>query len=166
VLTIASIEKHAAIPRLVPLLKDENPEVRFTTAVAIGVIERRADLILPLLTDKDPDVRGWVAIFLGRISQPREAVVSALQEVLKDVNEEVRVRAAETLKDLERADLLLPLLKDKERRVRERIATLLGQSGQKSEAVISALREALNDSDKDVRFEAAWAVETLKGEED
>ena len=63
-------------------------------------------------------------------------------------------------------DLVLPLMKDKEPLVRRRVANLLSEIGQSNQTVISALHEALDDPDEQVRVEATQALKTLKGEGD
>jgi len=119
---------------------------------------------IELLNDEDAEVQEHAALTIARMGPPVKAAITRLTALLQDDNHEVRRSTVVAIGFIEqRADLVLPLLKDQEPFVRCRVANLLGEIGQKSEAVISALREALNDSDEDVRVEAAHALKRLNG---
>jgi cyclophilin family peptidyl-prolyl cis-trans isomerase/HEAT repeat protein len=65
----------AAVPALVPLLQDPEPEVRQMTAFALGLIgdALAVDPLLAALKDPEPVVRGRAAEALGQIGEARAA---------------------------------------------------------------------------------------------
>lgn len=84
-------------PDLVPLLADQDPQIRRRAALAVGrvgLVEGVAPL-LPLLKDPDPDVRQVAAFALGLIGD--RSASGPLQGMLADSSLVVRGRAAEAL---------------------------------------------------------------------
>lgn len=123
---------------------------------------------IDLLGDEDADVRWYAAWTIGNMGPLAKTAIPRLSSLLQDDNSLIRhstVHAIASIEGREGVDLVLSLMKDQEPPVRRRVANLLGESGQKSEAVLSALREALNDPDEQVRVEAAQALKALTGEE-
>jgi hypothetical protein len=123
-------------------------------------------VLLELLSDPDAEVRKYAARTFVHMGPMGEAALPKLTDLLRDDVPEVRSLAAGALASVERrkeraVPLLVGMLKDPEPLVRRRIANLLGEFGE-SEEVVPALKEALNDEDKQVRVEAAAALERIE----
>jgi len=127
----------AAVPVLVQLLSDDDPEVRDYAALALGDCGPDATAALPRLTealrDDAPEVRRSAAVSVGRIDRRPEITVPVLSRMLTD----------------------------KEVLVRCRVANLLGELGPDARAAVPALRQALVDEDPQVRVEAAEALKRI-----
>ncbi|MFP4175916.1 MAG: HEAT repeat domain-containing protein, partial [Candidatus Brocadiia bacterium] len=109
----------------------------------------------------DTEVREAAANALGR-SRSRDAI-PALMDVLEDPGENVRWFAVEGLRKLE-AERAVPqlcelLAEDESARVREIVATALGELDQPG--AIPSLRKALDDENERVRNRAASALKSL-----
>jgi HEAT repeat protein len=88
---------------------------------------------------------------------------------LADSNHEVRIAAADALRDLGPAAAaavpqLRKTLADRHPTLRQASARALGEIGDKSASVISALRESLQDSELSVQLAAAWSLHQLDPE--
>jgi HEAT repeat protein len=127
----------AAVPVLVQLLSDDDPEVRDYAALALGDCGPAATAALPRLTealrDDDPEVRRSAAVSLGRIDRRPEVTVPVLSRMLT---------AREAL-------------------IRCRVANLLGETGPDAREAAPTLRQALLDEDAQVRVEAAEALKKI-----
>lgn len=76
-------------------LRNEDPNVRWEAARALGVIRdpRAVEPLIAALGDRDPDVRRKAALSLGKIRDPK-AVEPLLTCSVKDENQVVRWAAA------------------------------------------------------------------------
>ena len=161
-----SVERGIAV--LMPLLRDETPEVRRSAAESLGKIGDRstATALLPLLTDPTPSVRAAAAQALGRMANPMdEAVITALTRALQDPSDRVKQVAALAIGEIEpSAAQLRPvagLLRARDVQVRRAAvrALLLVETG----PFMEALAPLLDDPDADVR-QGAVAALSLSGD--
>ncbi|BAY47656.1 hypothetical protein SAMD00079811_52750 [Scytonema sp. HK-05] len=80
-------EKEAAIDTLLALLKDEDSDVRYSAADALGNLGKGSEVVvqglLALLNDEDSDVRDSAADALGKLGKGSEVVVQGLLALLK-----------------------------------------------------------------------------------
>jgi HEAT repeat protein len=124
----------AALPELLPLLRDPVDEVRRQAAETLGTIGS-ADAVPGLraaLRDGDEKVRAVAAVALGKIGAT--ATVSDLAFALRDVSV----------------------------RVRREAATALGKIRAGGQTILEALRSAEKDADKGVRREATAARKKIE----
>ena len=146
--------------------------LRFNSTISDQISEDAVNALLPLLRDEDSDVREKVAYALGRLGKSSENVVNALLPLLRDDNSTVRWSAADALGNLGKSsedvvNALLLLLRDEDSTVREKVADALGNLGKSSENVVKALLPLLRDEDSTVRWSAADALGNLgKSSED
>jgi HEAT repeat protein/energy-coupling factor transporter ATP-binding protein EcfA2 len=155
---------------IVPLLGDEDPEMRVTAARALGRLGQATPAVARVLHgalgDPDPRVRIAAAGALGWLGQATPEVVRALVGALGDADPLVRIAAARALGQLSQATpevlrALCEALGDTEPQVRIEAARALGQLGQATPEVLRALRGALGDAEPRVRIEAARALAQL-----
>jgi len=128
------------VKELVAQLKDENWEVRFTAAHALGKIGK-----------KHPGCN-------------MDSAVSALVEMLKDDDYKVRGEAAECLEkvgDVSAVPALIDALRDKDSDVRLRAVWALEGIGDVS--AIPEIIKSLKDGNPGVRLTAAWVLEKIVG---
>lgn len=94
----------AAVPEIVPLLKDKSNEVRWNAARTLGEIGPAALLAAPALVaalaDPDDEVREHAAESLGQIGPGAKDAVPVLIKTLKDENDRVRRDAARSLGEM------------------------------------------------------------------
>jgi HEAT repeat protein/GTPase SAR1 family protein len=163
-------EKEYALANLLTLLRDEDSNVRFNAAMALGELGQGSEVViqalLTLLRDENSYVRSNAASTLGKLGQGSEAVIQALPTLLRDEDSNVRFNAAMALGELGQGSevviqALLTLLRDENSYVRSNAASTLGELGQGSEAVIQALPTLLRDEDSNVRFNAVSALGKL-----
>ncbi|MBE7379909.1 MAG: HEAT repeat domain-containing protein [Leptolyngbya sp. SIO1E4] len=159
-----------AVGLLLVLLQDDESDVRYRAAEALGQLGQGSDAVvaalLPLLQDDESDVRSHAAEALVKLGQGSNAVVATLLPLLQDDESDVRSHAAEALVKLGQGSnavvaTLLPLLQDDKFFVRSRTAEALGQLGQGSDAVVAALLPLLQDDESLVRSSAAEALGQL-----
>lgn len=94
---------------LMPLLKDESPEVRRIAAGFMRYSDAAVPALLPLLEDKDKDVRQWTALALGNFgAKAKDALPKLFSlytnnfdrqvfEALKQIDLETAERAQDTV---------------------------------------------------------------------
>ncbi|NET26358.1 HEAT repeat domain-containing protein [Okeania sp. SIO1I7] len=155
----------AAVPGLIPLLKDSDKYVRWRVTDVLGKIgsETAVPELIPLLQNSDSDVRKSAAEALGKIVS--ETTVPELIPLLKDSDSDVRKSAAEALGKIgseTTVPALIPLLEDSNKYVRSSAAYVLGKMG--SEAAIEVLILLLEDSDLDVCRKATEALGKIGSE--
>ncbi len=155
----------AAIPGLLKALRDEDADVRWQAAEALGQLGSEAAIprLLIALEHEDAYIRRQAAPVLGQLGS--EAAIPGLLIALEDEDAYVRWRAAKALGQLGSETAipgLLIALGDKEAHVRWRAAEALGQLD--SEAAIPELLIALEHKDADIRRQAVEALGQLGSE--
>ena len=153
---------------IIVALKDEDPDVRYRAAQALGQIKNTTaldSLIEALRNDENWGVRQQAAWALGEIGGAR-AVDPLSYSSVKDADYHVREQAVAVLQengagghkiDTRSADSIIVALKDADPDVRYRAAQALGQI--KNTTALDSLIEALrNDENWGVRQQAAWAL--------
>ena len=129
--------KRAVVPVLNDALKDENVDVRWRAANALGDIGPEAKDSVPALIDalkdKNSPVRGGAAFALGSIGPEAKDSVPALIDALKDS------------------------------RVRSNAASALGGIGAEAKDSVPALIDTLKDENSFVRLVASSALERIAG---
>jgi hypothetical protein len=123
-------------------------------------------VLAELLWDEDAEVRGYAAIVLSQAGPRASAALPRLTVLLGDDDIKVRGRSLVAVVYIESRDdvrlpLLVRMLKDPEPGIRILAARLIGEVGTSNDEVIAALKEALNDKDKEVREEAVVALKRI-----
>ena len=134
-----------AVPVLISMLKDKDPEVRRSAAQALGTIRdaRAVRALVVCLSESDEATRTVCVDALTRYGSAAERPV---QEELKDPDWRIRASAAEALGwigDKRAVDSLSACMKDSEPGVRQAAAIALGKLH--DTRAISGLRAALPD---------------------
>ncbi|MCP1144409.1 conserved virulence factor C family protein [Lysinibacillus endophyticus] len=122
-------------------------------------------LLQKALEDEQMSIRRLATVYLGMIEDV--AVVPALSRALKDKSAAVRRTAGDCMSDLglvEFEPAMIEALKDKNKLVRWRAAMYLYESG--TENSLSALHEAENDPEFEVKLQVKMAIARIEqGEE-
>lgn len=94
-----------SVETLTESLEDDDPNVRYSAAKALGKYGPEATAAVPALADalqdQDSDVRMGAAYALAKIGPDAEDAVPALQAALKDKNKDVREAADYALKQIQ-----------------------------------------------------------------
>ncbi|MBD2501766.1 HEAT repeat domain-containing protein [Anabaena azotica] len=154
-----------AVAALIDALKDEDSDVRWSAASALGEIgsEKAVTALIDALKDKNSSVRRSAAFALEEIGS--EKAVTALIDALKDEDSDVRWSAASALGEIgseKTVTALIDALKDENLSVRWGAVLALRQIG--SEKAVTALIDALNGENSDVRKNAAEALGEIGSE--
>ncbi|MBU7027140.1 MAG: HEAT repeat domain-containing protein, partial [Theionarchaea archaeon] len=162
---ISLMKSDTIIDSAIEKLKDENSDVRWSAAIALGKIgsEKAVALLIKALADENSYVRGRAAEALGKIGS--EKAVALLIKALADENSDVRGSVAIALGKIgsEKAvALLIKALADENSDVRGSAAIALGKIG--SEKAVALLIKALTDEDNTVRWRAADALGRIGSE--
>jgi TonB family protein len=153
-----------ALDALIQSLRDPDPEVAENAAWTLGLIGLRAGPAAPALTamarDADDPNRLVAISALGMIRVPSSEVMKALIENLSHADPDFRKAAATALGALGPAARggvapLVRLIRDKDAAVRAGAVIALGRIG--GGEALSALRDAEQDPNEDVRRDAALA---------
>ena len=156
-----------AVPALIDLLQDPDPDYHWSAADVLGDIGPAAEAAVPALAraleDSDEDVRSAAASALGNIGPAAEAAVPALARALEDPDDDVRSAVASTLGSIGPAagaavPALIGALDDSDVYVRSYAAAALGELGPVAQAAIPALLRVLRDGAPETRGDAAQAL--------
>jgi HEAT repeat protein len=159
-----------AIPKLIELVTVAKGTQRSGVMTAL---ERMGDVSLPFLIKALEKEEGRRAVIetLGRFGPRGKAAIPALVKLLQDPDPGVRALAALSLRpirmDFTSPDLtpaLLAGLKDPDPELRRRVVLVFSGNTPKSPEVINALRQAVKDTDDQVRIGAAGILCTVPGE--
>lgn len=154
-----------ALRRSVGRMRSADPSERrdgVRAAIELARVNGRHDqlideqLVVALIEDPDAEVRTEAAYLIGVLGHSAPA---PWRRALADQDPRVRVRALQGLRLLEEAppaDLLVPLLRDEEERVRMEALYTLGQFGITDEQVLEA---SLHDPSEVVRATAEQLLE-------
>lgn len=140
---------------LLPLLQDNDPEIRAQAAKWLGDIKYKeaGDKLIPVLKDEFSRARFFAAEALGRIMY--EPAINPIIELLKNNNDEdvyIRHAASLALARIGKAEPIIALAKDPSRAVR--IAAVVALRRMSNPGIVSFL----NDTDEFVVTEAARAI--------
>jgi HEAT repeat protein/beta-lactamase regulating signal transducer with metallopeptidase domain len=158
---LGQIEDAAAVPFLVPMLRDGDAEVRKKTVWALGQIESK-DAVEPLVAmfagERTSSVRAQVLWALGQIEDAR--AVPALEAGLRDSSLDVRRKAIWAMGQMDNLHMapagLIAALHDPDEEIRRDAVRAIGQL--EDPAAVPALAELLRDSDVEVRRNAVRAL--------
>ncbi|HKQ38416.1 MAG TPA: HEAT repeat domain-containing protein [Verrucomicrobiae bacterium] len=99
-----------AVPELVPVLKNDHPEVRTSAVIALGFIGKAAHdaapHLMPLLDDNNLEVRQAAALALGSIEPDNRELVPALKQLARDDDIFLAGAASAMLRNLDPAAAL------------------------------------------------------------
>ncbi len=155
--------------RVIPWLKETNPEVRAAAlrVVALDVKEDHLSALARAVLDQNETVRLLAVRSLGRAPRYLASEMEAsLAIALDDTAKAVRAEASEAIARLGLERLAVPVagrLQDSEEEVRRRAAVALGVLGRKE--VVQALVLALGDRSESVVVAAARSLGQLGSEE-
>jgi HEAT repeat protein len=156
-----------AIPRLVKMLKDKDPFVRWVVARTLGKLGKRADDVVPSLLanidDEDLDARMAAIEAVGKFGPEANRAVEALARTVGKGDAEVRVATIKALEDIGKGSApALPAVVREfaniDPRVRAAAIRLVGRFEAKARPYIADLRKMLGDLDIDVRKAASAAI--------
>jgi HEAT repeat protein len=149
----------SATPAIVAALADPAPPTRMAAANALAELEA-TDAIPALkaaINDPDPAVRNMIGVALARLGDESGGVT--MQSLAQSPIGEIRLQAAQAAARQNPqggwADSVQGLLQDPDPQVRLKAAGLLLETGRQSDALTSALTDALGDATPAVRTEAA-----------
>lgn len=146
-------QNHARL--LIPLLEDEDPEIRAQAAKWLGDVRyaRAGQALIPLLKDEYPRARFFAAEALGRI-QHQPAVEPIIQLLRENNDEDAYIRHAGSLAlaRIGKAEPIVALAKDPSRGVR--IAAVVALRRMQH----AGIAEFLTDKDEYIVTEAARAI--------
>ncbi len=145
--------RHAAL--LIPLLKDNDPEIRAQAAKWIGDVryEEAGDDLIPLLKDEYSRARFFAAEALGRIRY--EPAIDSIIELLRSNNDEdgyLRHAGSLALARIGKAEPLIALFNDPSRAVRIAAVVALRRMSDKG------IAKFLKDKDEYIVTEAARGI--------
>ncbi len=169
----------AALPHVSQAMKDEDVAVREAAASTLGAFgQRGVPNLIEALHDEDVGVRFEAAWSLERLGPRAKRAIPALEEALKDEGfldpikyggpafghpETVRAAAARALGsigDTQAIGSLIPLLKDKNWRVRK--ASVGALEKLRNSQALGPLKALLKDEREEVRQAAAEALKKIK----
>ena len=146
-------QNHARL--LIPLLEDEDPEIRAQAAKWLGDVryKRAGEALIPVLKDEYPRARFFAAEALGRISH--ESAVEPIIELLRQNNDEdayIRHAGSLALARIGKAEPIVALANDRSRAVR--IAAVVALRRMRHPGITAFLK----DKDEYIVAEAARAI--------
>ena len=158
----------SAVPALLEVLEDPNPEMRENAALALAAVRpparAAASKLLGRLDDDSAAVREAVLCGLANTGRGNEQVELAVAKATSDPAEQIRRTAAHALGNVgaARLDVVVPTLvkclQDADAEVRYRAAQSLGWLGDPARDAVPALLNALRDEDDIVRDRAMLAL--------
>jgi len=96
-----------AVPELIPVLENDNPEVRTSAVIALGFIGKPAHdavpHLMPLLHDNNLEVRQAAALALGSIAPDNRELIPALKQLARDDDIFLASAASAMLRNLDPA---------------------------------------------------------------
>lgn len=146
-------KKDAAV--LIPLLKDNDPEIRAQAAKWLGDVRYKdaGDALIPLLNDSYSRARFFAAEALGRIAhEPAVAPIISLLRTNNDEDAYIRHAGSLALARIGKADPVVALATDTSRALR--IAAVVALRRMKEDRITAFL----NDTDEFVVTETARAI--------
>jgi HEAT repeat protein len=148
-----------AVPGLLELLNDPDPEVRTRAACTLGKIRRHpgqvVPALIPVLNDEVPNVRWHAAFALSQFGQDAKLAIPAFQKQIADRGSPIAAFCADTIQKIEPAvDIeasLIELLRNDLSENRKRAVAALGRlkSSRARPALIDAFAKEPNAEVKD-----------------
>ena len=171
---LGELQAKGAILRLIPLLKNEDADIRREASLAlekIGAPEKADyDAVVDFLKDENVAVRVYAARTAGKMTDVSTKTITLLTAALKDTEVDVRLDVVSALAmfaadKVDRARVIPPLLNalaDNDAGVREYVKEHLTSLGVNSKADLIAIKGVLKDDNAELRL---YAMEILgKGE--
>lgn len=167
-------EEEEVIATLLARLQDEEPQVRFEAALALGGLGNASEAVIQALVstldDEDSKVRSFATLALSNLGNTSDLVIEELLSRLQDEDAQVRLYAARGLASLgNTSDLVIETLLnelqdddyDEDSDVPLWSIVLLSDLGNASESLIQGLLNRLQDEYCSVRYWAAFALGEL-----
>ncbi len=153
----------AAVARLVDLLADRDPGVRFEAMSALHdrLTPALLPVIEPLFSDRDEHVRRMAVEYYARLAEDTEQATKRLVGMLADRDSSVRFEAMSALHDRLTPALLPviePLFSDRDEHIRRMAVEYYARLAEDTEQATKRLVGMLADRDSSVRFEAMSAL--------
>jgi HEAT repeat protein len=153
-----------AVPALMEALKDENGDVRYAAALALGKIgdPQAVPALIEALKDKEGDARviAIVAKALAKIGDPQ--AIPALLEALNDEKRRARRVMSAPLEEIGDPQEVLPdlleVLEDRDKNVRWVAAEALGKVGDRQALLHAGLEALLKYEEESMRDALAKAL--------
>ena len=140
----------------------KDAKVRWNVAWALGEIgEASVEPLLSALKNDDPDVRGWAAWALGKVKAPR--TIAYLLPLLGDKNAKVRENTSDALGKMGKSALypLLRSMQEDDSNVQAAAASALGFI--EDRRAVPLLINALKRGNPDVQRNVMWALWKITG---
>lgn len=158
-----------AVPDLIRQLRDQEPLVLMGASLTLGRIGPPAKAAIPDLAriGRITGYDSWPgpAIFaLAQIDAERKTSVPVVAEAIDSGEAGVRKWARMSLEKIgtKAIPLLIEILQNPHARGRSGAARALGRLGSEAKSALPALKQALNDQDRNIRFEAKFAIEKIE----
>ena len=157
-----------ALPHLIELLRDPDPNVRASVVCTLGNVG--SETAIPRLIESAKDANILVRCFalpaLGKFAGKSDAVVPALIEGARDPNASVRFQAVIALERFAGSSAavvpqLLKALEDTDASIRPYAARALGKCTVQTNLIVPALLKAAHDVDPSLRLQATVALSQL-----
>lgn len=168
-LSLMLIKDSRAVEPLISVLKDKDFNVKYNAISALGEFKdnKAVKPLIAALKDKDEIIRNQAALSLGQLHdhQAIEPLIQGLRNeenylypgALNDLDPDwINTKSAKSM-----VPVLITDLKSNDQNIRCTAATLLGYL--KDNRAVEPLTNALNDDNKDVRRNAAKALEDITG---
>ncbi|MBL8024593.1 MAG: HEAT repeat domain-containing protein [Elusimicrobia bacterium] len=159
-----------AVPSLLEALKSTNAMARKGASAALGLMNEAvhaqvAGTLLPSLLSSDEFIRGEAAM---RITHMGKIGVPVFLKALKEKDVDLRQRAVDGLGEIglprpDVVDALITLFKDSQRTLRLKASVVLGQLGQKDDAVYKTVASLLVSKDKEILLGTLRALGNMGG---
>jgi HEAT repeat protein len=164
-----------AVPVLLTVLSDKNPQVVADAAMALASIGPDSvpatTALTGLLASTDPNVRGAATNALGSIGPPAKGAVATLMKQITGPDPMLAVGSVWSIKRIDPENRLLAptatpvlvkLLASEAPQARYQAAAALGDLGPSAKAAIPALTKLTEDTEEQVRKMAAAALARIQ----
>jgi serine/threonine protein kinase/HEAT repeat protein len=164
-------EARSAIPDILSALEDPHEKVREKAAWAIGKVGAPVKQAIPALKkalqDSNEDVCYWAISAIGELGLSQKEIVVELIQTLFHSSGVLRENAKMVLHKVvqqsdEPAQIFLPCLAHKDRRIRLTAIESLGELGAKGEQALPELKKLLKDPDEKLREAAYKTIQKLQ----
>ena len=153
------------VEELINSLKDKDWNIRMNAAkTLVETGESAVEKLIDSLKDKNWQVRWYITEILGEIGDVRG--IKPLIKLLNDENNGVQSNSVIALVKIgkPRVEILIDNLNSKEWHIREHVAEILGEIGDKRG--VEPLKNLINDENDDVRSSVKVALEKINNKEE